>query len=243
MTSVRRDIGNPGRPRDRASLPARRPEVLPVSAAAIAWVVLLVVPDAGGHDGHGGMLSATGVALLAVMTTAMMAPLAVPGGRTVAMESLWWRAGRAVAWFLFFFLLTWTVFAVCLAPIAQALGGVLGSPQLAAGLLTAACAAAQLDPGRALAMQACERPMRLRDKGSDANSDCARFGILCAYRGLRICALPMLAMLAMPSSLLLMAALTTAVATDRMTHGRHRLVIGVLYLILAVSVVIFGGSR
>ena len=224
------------------SLLARRPEVLPGATASAAWLVLLLVPVAVGHDGHGGMLSAVGIALLAVMTTAMMAPLAVPGVRTVAGNSLWWRAGRAVAWFLAFFLLTWTVIAVCLAPVAQTLGGLLGSPSLACAVLTAACAAAVADPGRAAAMQACDQPMRLRDKGTDANADCARFGIRCAYRGLRVCALPMAAMLALPSSLLVMAALTAVTVTDRVTQGRHRWTIAGLYLLLAGAVVATGAT-
>ena len=77
--------------------------------------------------------------------------------------------------------------------------------------------------------------MRLRGTGPDANVDCARFGVLTAARGGRLCALPMLAMLAVPSSLLVMAALTALSVSDRVTQGSRRLVIAVLYVILAAA--------
>ena len=51
----------------------------------------------------------------------------------------------------------------------------------------------------------------------------------CAASGFRLCALPMLAMLALPGSLSFMAVLTILVVADRMTEGRHRWVIAPLY--------------
>ena len=63
--------------------------------------------------------------------------------------------------------------------------------------------------------------------------DSARFGLLTAGRGFRFCALPMLAMLAVPSSLLVMALLTTLSVTDRVAQGSRRLPIAVSFAILA----------
>jgi len=220
---------------------ARRPEIVPIAATAVAWVMLVLgwpfagwgSPDPAGHTGHGGIFTPSGVAMVLVMTVAMMAPLAIPGVRTVAFTSPWWRAGRAALWFFVGYLAAWTGLAVCLAPIAETLAGVLGSPALAAAILVLACAIAQFDPRRTDLSRSCDRPMRLRGTGPDANVDCARFGVLTAARGARLCALPMLAMLAVPSSLLVMAALTALSVSDRVTQGSRRLVIAVLYVILA----------
>ena len=57
----------------------------------------------------------------------------------------------------------------------------------------------------------------------------------CATSGFRFCALPMLAMLALPGSLPFMAVLTVLVVADRFTEGRHRLVIAALYAILGIG--------
>ena len=247
--------GAPNQPSARAvrrgpSVLARRPEIVPIASTTLAWAALAAVsplsswmslgpagdatggPLSGTHPGHGGIFTPAGLAMVALMTVAMMAPLAIPGVRTVAFTSAWWRAGRASLWFFAAFIVTWTVLAVCLAPVAELLAGVVGSATVAAGILTAACGLADFDPRRTQLARACDRPMRLRG-GPDANSDCARFGLLTAIRGLRLCALPMLAMLAVPSSLLVMALLTALSVTDRVTQGSRRLPIAGAYLVLA----------
>lgn len=238
--------------RSRPSVRARRPEIVPIASTALAWVALAAISPmsswstagdgslAGGttdrllgtHAGHGGVFTPAGIAMVALMTVAMMAPLAVPGVRTVAFSSARWRAGRASLWFFVAYLATWVVLSVCLAPIAEMLAGVLGSPTLAAGILAVACALAEFDPRRANLTRACDRPIALRS-GPDANVDSARFGLLTAGRGLRLCVLPMLTMLAVPSSLLVMALVTALSVTDRVTQGYRRLLIAVSYLILA----------
>lgn len=231
------------------SLLARRPDVLPVAAAVAAWVALagsstptawtdLTGALSAGHLGHGSVFSASGLAMVAVMTVAMMAPLSIAGVRTVAATSLWWRAGRAVTWYFVTFIAAWTVIAICLAPIATALAGLFGSPDTAAGILVLACAIAQFDPHRADLTKSCDRPMRLRANGSDANVDCARFGLLTAARGVRLCALPMLAMLAVPASLVVMAVLTALSVADRVTQGARRRHLAILYVTLAAVLVI-----
>ncbi len=238
--------------RRRPSVLARRPEIIPIAATALAWGALVAtsplsswtsfdggVADGGAagqvlgsHAGHGGIFTAAGLTMVGLMTIAMMAPLAIPGARTVAFASARWRAGRAGLWFVAAYLATWTVLAVCLAPIAETLAGVLGSAALAAGILTVACAIAEFDPRHTRWTEACEPPLRLRD-GPDANTDCARFGLLTACCGFRLCALPMLAMLAVPSSLPVMALLTALSVADRITLGARRVPIAAAYLLLA----------
>jgi hypothetical protein len=221
---------------------ARRPDILPMGATAAAWSALAILtpypawlglsaaPTAiSQHGAHGGMFTPTGMAMIALMSLAMMGPLAIPGVRYVAANSLWWRAGTATWWFFGTFIATWTVIAACLQPFAELLAGVVGSASKAAGLLTLACAIAQLDRRRAVRSSACDSPMRLRARGSDAYTDCARFGLLCGARGFRLCALPMLAMLAVPTNLLVMALLTAFTVADRVTQGRRRLLIAALY--------------
>jgi hypothetical protein len=241
--------GSSGRRRGPSAF-ARRPEILPVAATALAWVLLAAVTpatawvglaeapagavgDAGEHAVHGGALTPAGIAMLAVMTLAMMGLPAIAGVRTVAFTSLWWRAGRASGWFLAAYMLTWTVIAVCLQPVAETAAGVLGSPAIAAGVLVLLTALSQLDPRRADRMTACDRPMRLRSNGSDAYVDCARFGLLTAARSAPLCALPMLAMLALPGSLLMTALLTTLSVADRVTQGHRRPLFAVCYLLVA----------
>ena len=62
---------------------ARRPELVPVLASALAWVVLVIANGPIGH-GHGaegshGLFTPNGIGLTAAMTIAMMGPLAVAG--------------------------------------------------------------------------------------------------------------------------------------------------------------------
>jgi len=229
---------------------ARRPETVPIVATVLAWVTLLAISPLGwwmlrgadpadvGHSGHRGVFTSSGLGMLAVMTMAMMAPLAIPGVRTVAFTSLWWRAGRAALWFFAGFMLTWTVFAIVLAPFAETLSGLLGAPATAAGVVLLVCAAAEFDPRRGDLTRSCDRPTRLRANGFDADVDCARFGVLSACRGVRLCGLPMLAMLALPSSLLLMAFITAISLTDRITQGRHRFAISACWAALGAVLLI-----
>ena len=136
------------------------------------------------------------------------------------------------------FVLPWAVIGLCLATVAETFAGVLGSAAVAAGALTLGCAAAQFDPGRASAIEGCDRPLQLLGNGSGAAVDAARFGMSCATSGFRFCALPMLAMLALPGSLPFMALLTVLVVADRFTEGRHRLVVAALYAVLGIGLLV-----
>ena len=229
--------------RSGASLFARRPEIVPVAATVLAWAALIAdSPTVGwsstgssiaGHGAHGGVFTASGMAMVAVMTVAMMGPLAVPGARTVA-RRLPSRCGAALLGHFAAFVVTWTVIALCLATVAETLAGVLGSAVVAAGVLTLMCAAVQFDPRRGSALRACDRPSQRADPSGPV-VESARFGMSRAASGFRPCALPMLAMLALPGSLPFMAMLTVLVVADRFAEGRHRLVIAALYSVLGVG--------
>lgn len=241
--AARSAAGSPRRfSRPGPGLLARRPELVPVAATAAAWLTLAVVipvtdrldgsgasTGADTHHAHGGLFTPAGFAMVAVMCVAMMGLLAIPGVRYVAANSPWWRTGRSICWFFGAFLAMWTVIAVCLQPLADLLAGVIGSASVAAGLLSLACALAQLDPRRAARTSNCDCSIPLRANGSDASTDSARFGLLCAARGFWLCALPMLTMLALPASLLVMALLTAFTVIDRFTAGHRRYLVAALY--------------
>ena len=251
----------PTAPRQRRpSLLATRPGVLPIVASAMGWA-LLVLTDLGVLDlrgsgraepasvsvhsgaGHGSLFTLTGIVHPTIMTVAMMAPFALSGVRMAAFTSLWWRAGRAAAIFLAAFLLTWTVIALCLGAVATAWTTWLGSAATGTAVLLGVCALAQLDPTRPEKVKRCDRGMRLRSTGSEANVDCARFGVLTAGRDVRFCALPMLATLAadlLPAGLLVMAAVSALALTDRITAGGRRLLLAVAYAALAVVLAVWG---
>lgn len=234
------------RRRRRPSRLASRPQTLPIVATVLAWAVLVVSHSAvtgSDHSGasdaaHGSVFTPAGIGHVAAMTVAMMATFALSGVRTAAFNSLWWRAGRAAAVFLTAFLLTWTVIALCLAAVATAWTTWLGSATIGTAALLAVCALAQLDPTRPERAKRCDRPMRLRAGGPDADVDCARYGVSTACRHVRFCALPMLAMLALPGHLLMMAAVTVLALADRVTDGRRRLVIAAAYTALAVALLL-----
>jgi hypothetical protein len=244
-----------GRPVVRKpSVVARHPALPSVGVAMIAWGVLAVLSPAAawlavpgtyrqigsepaGHGAHGGLLTPAGLAMLTVMTAAMMAPLSTAGARRAATTGPVWWAGRACGWFLAAVLLTWTVIAVGLSSVAEMLGGVLGSPAIAAGGLILCCAIAELDPRRVARITAGDAPVRLTGNGS-AGVDCARCGVLAAWRGVPVCGLPMLAMLAVPGSLLVMAILTALAAIDHLTRGRLRLLFALLYAVLGTALLL-----
>ena len=250
--------GGPTAPlRRRPTALAVHPGTLPIVASPVGWAVLLLThpaltdgagsdharPDHAGAGGHSSLFTLAGIAHPAAMTVAMMAPFALSGVRSAAFTSLWWRAGRAAAFFLVAFLLTWTVIALCLDVVAAAWTTWLGSASTGTAVLLGACALAQLDPTRPEKVKRCDRVMRLRATGSEADVDCARFGVLTAGRDVRFCALPMLAMMAadhLPAGLLVMAAVTVLALADRITAGRRRLLIAAAYAALAVVLVLWG---
>jgi hypothetical protein len=198
--------------------------VLPLAATVLGWVAAFV-PGLGHRGGVGGtgpgashLQHAVGIV---VMTLAMMSVLAVPMVRTVAATSTWWRARRAV-WLAFAgFVGTWVAVGLALHVLVETVTGVAGTPRELAAVALGAFALAQLHPRRRVEVRRCARPMPLRARGWSADADCLHLGALTGARCAQVCALPMLAMVAVPASLPLMAGLTAASLVER-TYGPRR---------------------
>jgi hypothetical protein len=182
----------------------RWPALLPSALAAAGWVVLAA--PAGVPHAHGARWPDAGTV---AMVVAMMAPLAVPGARTVARCSIWWSGRAAVAVFTAVFLACWVLFA-CLLGVGVGLLSWAVPPAAVASLALVGAAVAQFDPGRPRLLDACGAPARIRAAGRGAVVDAARFGRVSAVRCLSTCALPMAGMLAIPAHGVPMLAATAA---------------------------------
>jgi hypothetical protein len=203
-------------------------------ATCLAWV-LLVRGDgeqalAGGHVDH--------AVQIVVMVMATMGLFAVPVVRTVASTSPWWRARRAVVIAFTAFVGTWFGVALWLHGVAESLFPLLGSAQVVAGVLVAACAGAALRPGRSRRVVRCGRPVPLRRDGWGADLDCARSGLVAALWCARLCAVPMLAMLALPGRVDVMAALPAIGLAERAGGPGARLPVSLAYAALSVAVLV-----
>ena len=208
-----------------------------MAIAVLAWAFLVWQPPTGPTGMRHSVLTWTGVADIVVMTSAMMALHAIPGTRTAVFTSGWWRAGRSATEFVVGFLASWALLAVLLAPVggwASSLGATspasAGDSAPAVTTALVVCAVLTLGPARRRQMLTCDRPMRLRSRGSEPAMDCLRFGAKSALRGWPICGGPMLAMLVAPGNLLVMAVTTALALADRVTEGRYRWVVAAGYL-------------
>jgi hypothetical protein len=209
--------------RRRRGLLTRGPEAVPVLATAVAWAAVLLVT--GGHGGaghtHGAVLPWAAPGATAAMVVATTGLLAAPGARTVAVCSPWWGGRRAVVLFVGAYAGAWLALAAALAVFVAAFTWAVPGPAVASLLLLAA-GFTQLDPGRARLVAECGRTPRIRPPGRGALRDAAAFGARSAGRCARLCALPMLAMLALPGAHLLMAALAALAVADRVVQPRWR---------------------
>jgi hypothetical protein len=216
-------LRRPGR-RRRLSVLTRRPELVPLGAAAVGWAAAFTP-----WFGHGSAIGGTPgagpshlhhVAAISAMTLAMMSPLAIPLVRTVSSTSTWWRVRRAVLLAFAAFALTWMSIGLALHVVVEALSEPAGRPARVAGAALVAFALLQLHPRRKLQVLRCGRPRALRARGWTAEVDCLHLGADTAARCGQVCGLPMLAMVAVPSSLVLMAGLTAASLVERVWGRR-----------------------
>jgi Predicted metal-binding integral membrane protein (DUF2182) len=229
----------------RRSPLSNHPEILPVAVAALAWAALVWRPPAGPTGMRHSVLTWTGVAEIVIMTIAMMALHAIPGTRSAVFTSGWWRAGRSATEFITGFLASWALLAVLLAPVAgwaasfgaASPASVAGTaPALAVALVI--CALLTVGPARRRQMLSCDRPMRLRSRGSEPAMDCLRFGARSALRGWPLCGGPMLAMLVAPGNLLVMSVTTALALADRVSEGRYRWFVAAGYVSFAAALVL-----
>ena len=263
MTSVRNATGagssdaeRPGLAGRHAARPTGKPDriseaphhlrsavAIPVIATGAAWVGLVVASSAGTgpEGGHPhAITTASGLLTITVMTVAMMGPLTISGVRAVASASTGQGQGTlsGAMSFCAAFLGVWTVIAICLQPVAATVIGVLGSVTAGAAVLLALSAADQFDPRRRDPAARCGKPPT-GAPGVPHALAAARCGGSSAIADVRFCALPMLAMLALPGSLLAMAAITALTVLDRATVGRYRWSVATGYAAVAAAALLF----
>jgi predicted metal-binding membrane protein len=191
---------------------------------------MLVVGGSGGseHAAHTG--SGTWSAFLqaagrwALMSFAMMMPVALPAIRHVSLNSLRVRRGRAVALYVGSYLLVWLLVGVAAAVVvvAATAGGVTVRQLLVLTLATAALW--QLTRAKRRAILACRRTVPLPPMGRPADVACVTFAFVQGMRCATSCWPLMLLMAVAPHTLTLMLAATLIVVAEERLSIRHRLI-------------------
>jgi predicted metal-binding membrane protein len=200
--------------------------------AALAWVALAAgvgMPAAPpGHENHlhvHGSVAAQ-VPGWALMTLAMMLPVALPALRHVALNSIRRRRARAMAAFTVAYLAVWIAFGlVAIAGFRVVALTVMLGPRVLLVLALYFATAWQLTRTKRRAILACKRTVPLPPRGPRADVACARFGVVQALRCVRSCWAMMLVMVvAGHHSLIWMVALAPLVWFEELTaKGRERL--------------------
>ena len=154
------------------------------SIAAAAWGSLLVTEVAGGrltddHQHHSmadaGAGLTPGVVWMALMATAMMAPLVLPSLRRLSLTSLWSHRYRAQTQFLLGYLATWVAAAGAISVAVMAAEVRVGRvPTL--GMVLVAAALWQFAPIKRGALRRCDRTVPVAARSWRAELDRARFG-------------------------------------------------------------------
>jgi predicted metal-binding membrane protein len=225
------------------SLAWRHPEWWVYAVAAGAWAALAVaaLPDATAHAGHvhpAGDGATSGLPHAALMSLAMMAPLAAPAARYVATTSFRSRRQRALVTFLAGYLATWTVVAAAIAVVVAAVTDAAGAA--AAGAIAVGLAGAwQLARPKRSALARCRRAASVAGEGWRATRDCARFGVVHAGRCTVTCGSLMAAAAALGHSLPVMAVVFGLQVHERAARAYRPLVSAVgLALVAAVTVAV-----
>jgi hypothetical protein len=211
IAEARKEVA--GTPRS-VPLLVRRPEALAVGSSLIAWPILI---GSGGHgtpDGH--LLHFWWIS---IMVLATMGPFAIPLLRMVTLTNPWWTGSRAVFTAFGAFVLTWLVAALSLHIVAELLNLYLADPVFLAAALVAACGAACVRSSRQRRLESC---LAVRPGRSFGSSSPAQQGVQAALACGWLCLLPMLAMLLLPESWGLMAALTIVGLAERTIFSGRR---------------------
>lgn len=243
-----------------------QPELVALAVAVIAWVALLAVHAAptmiGGLAGGGsasalagsavaiaGRAAVVGLPEWALMSAAMMVPVAIPAARHVGRNSLRRRRHRAVATFLSAYLALWVLFGgVALFAAWWWHGSSWGAAMPAEITIAAAITAAavwQLTPVRRRQLRGCRRSIPLPPHGVRADLACARFGARYGLSCIGSCWALMLVMATvagahLPWTVGLTAVMLAERRTPLLSH-RPQIVTGVL-VGLAILIVVLGGG-
>jgi predicted metal-binding membrane protein len=210
--------------------------VYAVAALAATWLALPVVTGAvmealrghpsthrhavgapGAVDGDAGSVVAftsgwvTGWSHWAVMVLAMMLPVLAAQVHTVATRSLWARRHRSSVAFVVGFLAVWFAVGGVLVAVVVSLGPGPG-PWLA--LVLGVAAAWQVAPPRRRLLRRCSALRLGHPSGVDADLDCARAGLRSGLRCVGTCG-PMMTAMVLSHSLVLMAALSLVMLSER----------------------------
>lgn len=210
---------------------AQRPEVLPVVASCVAWLVLVLGGvHAQGTDHAGHALSAM------LMAVAAMAPFSLPLVRLVATGTPWWLAGRAAGGAFATFAATWAVMALALHGVAEAIGLVAPATAVAA-LLTGLCAVGSFRQSRSDRLLRCV-PTWIPSRRRSPVHDGARRGLLAGLRCGELCLASMLAMLLVPQRLGVMAALCAVGLAERAWTPRRRVYVAAAYAAIGAAILV-----
>jgi predicted metal-binding membrane protein len=184
-----------------------------------------------------------GLAAWTLMAVAMMAPVALPAVRHVALNSIRRRRQRAMALYFVAYVTVWALFGVFLLVVAR-LGRQLFDAGDRAMLAVALALAAgwQLSRWKRRALYACGRTVPLPPVGRRADAGCVRFGLQSGCRSVRSCWALMAAVAVVGQFALGWMGLITAwVVVEEMTfYGRRWLRPSAGVLALAAGLVALG---
>lgn len=192
-----------------------------VSAGPLWWCTVGEMPGMGQAALGGGQSAAAAIAgglpMWALMASAMMLPSALPAVRHVAVNSLSWRRGRAIAQFLATYLAVWVAYGVLALGVIALAGHVRGAVPLAVALAVAA--AWQLTGHKLQALRACHRGSPLPVRGWRASAGVVRFGLRNGGACLGSCwAIMLVCAVATSGRLLWMLALTALVCAEKLSN-------------------------
>ena len=199
---------------------------------------------ASAASGLGGVLAAVlrGLPMWSLMAAAMMLPAALPAVRHVALNSLRWRRGRAMAEFLAVYLGIWLAFGALLLG-ALALVPRAGAAATFAGALALA-SMWQLTLPKRRALRACHLSSPLPPRGWRATRGVARFGLRNGAACVGSCwAMMLVAALAGSGRLCWMVGLTAVVYVEKLQERPRRAIRATAALLAlgAIGTVIFAG--
>jgi predicted metal-binding membrane protein len=196
------------------------------STGALWWCSASAMAGMTSAAGSSGRSTASaivaGLPMWALMSSAMMLPAALPAVRHVAVNSLCWRRGRAIAEFLAVYLGIWVAYgALVLGALAPLEGSARGG--LLLGSTLALATAWQLTPTKLRALRACHRSSPLPPRGWRASVAVARFGLRNGGACLGSCWAIMLVMAVADSTRSLwMLALTALVCSEKLANRPRR---------------------
>jgi predicted metal-binding membrane protein len=160
---------------------------------------------------------AAGLPMWALMSSAMMLPAALPAVRHVAVNSLCWRRGRAIAEFLTVYLGIWVAYGVLVLGSLALLGRARGGGLMILALALAA--AWELTQPKLRALRACHLSSPLPPSGWRASAGVARFGLRNGAACLGSCwAMMLVTAVATSGRLLWMLALTALVCVEKLAN-------------------------